>query len=218
VIPGNLLGLILFLTAVAPGYVFVRTSERFRARPGRSALIEAAEVLVIGAACTTIASLIAIGLAEWHDGLFVDIPAWAEQGNRYLRGEPYRLARSVGFVLIAASVTAFGLAHLANRGRTGDIVLGTTVWGGVFEPASHKGQRAWLAAHLHNGRIVEGYVKGYPTGASDVQALALQWPITVTETDGSRTLVPGVDRVIIDAGQIAMIGVRYEPDGGAPGN
>jgi hypothetical protein len=218
VIPGNLVGLILFLAAVAPGYVFVRTSERFRARPGRSALLEAAELLVIGAACTTIASLIAVGLAEWLGGGFLDIPAWAEQGNDYLRGEPYRLAWSVGFVLLVASAAAFGLAHLANRGRTGDIVLGVTVWSGAFEAAGHKGQRAWLTAHLHDGRIVEGYVKGYPTGASDVQALALQRPITVTETNGSRALVPGTNLVIIDAGQIAMIGVRYEPDGGVPGS
>lgn len=212
-IPGDLLGLILLLTAVAPGYVFIRTSERFHARPGRSAFLETAEVLVVGAACTTVAGLAAIALQEWwfHD-VFVDVRAWAEQGNSYLRDVPFRLARSVGLVLLIACGTAYGAARLANWGRRGDVVLGATVWRGAFGAASDEDKRAWLAVHLHDGTVIEGYVKGYPTGASDVQALALQRPIAITPSEGLRSLVPNVDGAVINADQIAMIGVRIEAD------
>lgn len=213
-IPGNLLGLLLFLVAVAPGYVFVRTSERFRPLPGRSALLEAAELLVIGATSTTIAGIIAVVVGQWTDSLFVDIPAWGEAGNSYLRSEPYRVARSIGFVLPVAGVLAYAAARIANRGSRGDVVPGATVWEGVFAPAGDKKRRGWVAAHLKDGSIVEGYLLTYPSGASDVQAIGLQAPIAFTRVGRSRALVSGVDRAIVEAESIAMIAVRIEEDEG----
>lgn len=209
-LPGDLVGLILLLAAVAPGYVFLRVAERYRPRPDRSALLETAEVLAIGAACTTVAALLIVGLEGAVHGVVVDVSTWSEQGNAYLRERPYTAARSIGFALVGACVVAYVSARIVNRGRPPGIVPGATVRAGVFEPTSRKGWRAWVAVHLKDGSVVEGYLLAYPTGGSDVQEIALRKPIGRTDPGQQRALVTGVDRVIISADEIAMIGVRIE--------
>lgn len=211
-LPGNLVGLVLLLSAVAPGYVYVRVAERYRSRPDRSALLETAEVFAIGAACTTVAALLLVGLEDRVQGVVLDVSTWASHGNAYLRSRPQPAARSIGFVLGGACVIAYVTARIVNRGRPAGIVPGITVRTGVFEPASRDGKRAWVAVHLKNGSIVEGYLLAYPTGGSDAQEIALQKPISLTATDQPRALIAGVDRVIVAADEITMIGVRMEDD------
>jgi hypothetical protein len=215
VLPGNLLGIVLLLAAVAPGYVYVRVAERYQSRPERSALVETVELVAIGAACTTVAALLAVGLEGLVDSIVIDISTWASKGNAYLRARPESVARSIGLVLGGACVIAYLSARVVNRGRPAGIVPGITVRAGVFQPASRPGKRAWVAVHLKNGSIVEGYLLAYPTGESDAQSIALQKPIGLTDTDQPRALVPGVDRVIITADEITMLGVRIEDDLGS---
>jgi hypothetical protein len=210
VLPGDLVGLILLLAAVAPGYVFVRVAEQYRPRPERSALLETAEVLAIGAACTTFAALLAVGLEYAMHGLVVDVSKWSSQGNAYLRERPFTVARSIGLALVGACAIAYLSALIVNRGRPAGIIPGVTVRAGVFEPAGRAGRRAWVAVHLKDGSVVEGYLLAYPTGGSDVQEIALQKPIGRTDPGQQRALVAGIDRVIIPADEIAMIGVRIE--------
>jgi hypothetical protein len=147
VLPGNLLALVLLLAAVAPGYVYVRVAERYQSRLDRSALVETVELVAIGAACTTVAVLLAVGLEGLVDGVVLDVSRWASQGNAYLRSRPESLARSIGLVLGGAGVVAYLSARIVNRGRPAGIVPGITVRAGVFEPASRPGKRAWVAVH-----------------------------------------------------------------------
>jgi Family of unknown function (DUF6338) len=210
VVPGNLFALVLFLAAVAPGYIFIRATERYRSVPERSTLLEAAELIVIGAASTTAASLVGLSLAFFWDSAFVDVERWADDGNGYLRDEPYRAAFSIGFVLVVGCVVAFAAALLANRGNPRDLVPGATVWRNVMKPASEEGKCGWVSAHLKDGSVVEGYLMSYPTGTSDIQALGLSEPIAYTSMSRPRAPVDGVERAIIATDEIRMIGVRIE--------
>lgn len=209
-LPGDVLGLIVILAAVAPGYVFVRAAERYRPRPDRSALLETTEVVAIGAACTTVAVIAVVAVGEVVDGIAVNLAQWSSEGAAYVRSRPYRTIRSAGLVLGGASGLAYLAARFIHRGRPPDIIPGVTVRAGVLEPAGRPDRRAWVAVHLRDGSVVEGYLLAHPTGGSDVQDLALQKPIARTVPNGPRTLVPGVDRVIVAADEIAMIGVRLE--------
>jgi hypothetical protein len=210
VIPGNWIGLLLLLAALAPGYVFTRVAERRFPRPARSQLLETAELLVIGAACTTVAALIFFGINEVVHGVVIDTATWTKVGNDYLGDHPHLLAQSIGLILIVACGIAAAVAWLANYGRPGDIAPGITVRAGVFEPAARRAKRGWVAVHLRNGSVVEGYLLAYPTGESGTHDIALQKPIGLTPPGQPRALVVGVDSVIIAGDEIAMIGLRVE--------
>nr|MDQ6947331.1 DUF6338 family protein [Actinomycetota bacterium] len=125
-IPGGVVGLLLFVVAVAPGYVYLRVAERFETRPDRSQLLEAAELVVIGAVVTTITALVAVILGAVWPGLFVDVSAWAKAGAPYLRNHPYTTAWSLGFVIFAGCGVAAGFALLAHHRRDAELVPGGT--------------------------------------------------------------------------------------------
>jgi hypothetical protein len=180
VIPGNWIGLLLLLAALAPGYVFTRVAERRFPRPERSQLWELAELLVIGAACTTIAGLVFVGINEVAHGVVIDASTWTRDGNAYLRSRPDLVARSIALVLLVACGVAAASAWVANYGRPSTAVFSNTVRGGTFEPARRKAKRGWVAVHLKNGDVVEGYLLAFPTGESDTQDIALQKPIGLT--------------------------------------
>lgn len=212
-LPANFVGLLLLLAALAPGYVYVRVAEQRRSRPDRSALLETAEFLVIGAASTTVAVLVLVALAERTDDLVIDLPRWAREGSTYLEVRPYAVARSVGAVLGGACGLAYLGARFIHRGQPPNLVPGVTVRAAVFEPAGRPGRRAWVAVHRKDGSVIEGYLLAYPTGGSDAQEIALQKPIGLTPSGDRRSLVAGVDCVLVAAEEITMVGVRIEDDG-----
>lgn len=210
-LPGDPAGLVLLLAALAPGYVYVRAAERYRSRPERSVLLELAEILVIGAACTTMSAVLVVVSATLFDGVVLDIPSWATEGTRYLKTRPYVLARTVGLVLTGACVVAYVSARIVHRKQPPTRLAGYTVKNGVFDGLGRDGKRAWLALHLRNGDVVEGYLFAYPTGASDEEEIALQRPIGLTAgPDRSRVLLSGLDHVIVPVAEIVLMGVRLE--------
>ena len=211
-LPSDLVGLILLFAGVAPGYVYVRVAERYRSRPDRSQLLELAEVVVIGGGCTTLAALALIGLGEWAHGLVIDTTIWTRRGNAYLHANPDLVPRSIALVLGLSFLFAYLLARLVVWGRPPGIAPGVSVKAGVFEPGSRRRKRAWVAVHLKNGNIVEGYLQAYPTGESGGEEIALQKPIGLTPAGAPRALIRGVDSVIIEGDEVAMIGVRVEDD------
>jgi Family of unknown function (DUF6338) len=212
VLPGDLIGVVILLAAVAPGYVYVRVAEHYRSRPERSALLETAEVVVIGAGCTTLAAGALVGIGQWVDGIVLDTSSWIRHGNAYLRSRPDLLLRSAALALVLAFLVAYVAARVVNRGRPRHIVPGIAVRSGVFEAARREGKRGWVAVHLKNGTIVEGYLQAYPTGDVEAPEIALQKPTGLTEPDSERSIVSGVDSVVIGGDEIALITVRVEDD------
>jgi Family of unknown function (DUF6338) len=176
VIPETVLGLLLFVGSIGPGFVWVQVAERRRPQQERTAILEAAELSFVGLACTGLSAMaVLVVVNEWR-GLGVDVDALATAGDTYLLTEPLR---GLGTVL-AILALSFGLAYGAARLRLpseAPILPGFSVWDQVFALAE-KGRRAYAALELRDGRRFAGYVHVWDVGTSEENRdLALQAPI-----------------------------------------
>lgn len=211
-IPSSLVGLILLVAAIAPGYFYVRIAERRQVRPVRSAFLEAAELVVIGTVATTLAVGVAALCNELRPGVLLDLGAWASQGAPYLRSHPFPALWTAWFILGLSSIGAGGVAALIHGGRENSLVPGGSVWRDVFQPGGAN-CAIFVSVHLEDRSVVEGYLLSYPVGLTDRLDIALQAPIYVIDPAGQRHQVPNVERTILCQEEVVRLGVRYEPVG-----
>ena len=177
--PKNLLGLLLLVAAFSPGYVYLRFAERWHTRPARSTLLEAVELVSIGAVVSTVVTLAvtAIGdLSGWLDTtqLFRD-PA------RYVADHPARCL----IALLVAAVAAYGLAAAAalatnavkNRQSTEreQVIPGVTVWQQMLRTGRPEERNSVvLNVELRDGRILTGLAYSWTAHDEENRELALQ--------------------------------------------
>lgn len=213
-IPQTLLGVVIFVVAVAPGYSYLRFAERRAPRPDRSRLMEAAELLGIGSALLAVASAATIGLGVRWPEVFVNLRAWAASGSQYLGDEPYRGLASVAAVLLIAHAAAYPLARLTHRGARASLHPAVSVWHQVLGEDIETTAK-FLALQLRSGRVVEGYLRAYSIDTPLVdREISLQAPIFVTH-DGQRQLIAATS-MIFRGEDIAEIGVVDDPDHAPP--
>jgi Family of unknown function (DUF6338) len=207
VIPASLVGLVLFAATLGPGLVFVLVVERRRLRAERSQLLEAAEVLSIGAVSSGLAALAVIAIADrtgWigKGGL--------DRGRHYLIDHPVRSLTA----LLAAFVLSCALALAAGRIVTwrlrSTLRPGRSVWYEVFSKRGDNMVR--VTAELRDGRRVMGFLKDYTIDMAfpAERQIALHEPIYVQRpTDLKPNRLP--DRVLIlQADELLYVGARFE--------
>jgi len=174
VIPDSLAGLLLFAASIGPGYVYIRVAERRRPRAERSQLLEAAELLVLGALITTVVAMLVVSVAQ-QVGL-VDVATVHREGLDYLLLHPVR-----GFATLGA---IFGLSYLggglvgwvAHLGEQASQQPGT-VWRDVFGQKKETND-AWATVELRDGRFLQGQVVSYTLDvSSEPRELALAAPL-----------------------------------------
>jgi hypothetical protein len=217
--PETLVGLVVFAAGAGPGYVFIRIAERWTPRQERSALLEAAELVVVGATATAIAVLFVLAIATctgWIDGnqLIADRFTYAIK-------EP---ARSLGALIVVLVISYGGAALIAYLLYTPHgvpkedrklIRPNDTVWYGVFSrdlPARHA---VWITVEMKDGRLVSGLLRAFPTGDEDRRELALAPPKgghieMVNSSTGMRSTLTS-DALILTESDIRNIHVRYTP-------
>jgi len=186
VIPATVTGLVVFLASVGPGYLYVRLVERWRPYRERTALREAAEIVVSGSLATllgvVVASLVAdaISLLDREDVL--------ADPARHLLFEPARVALFVTVVL----VVSYGLAFVMGRyspGR-GAEVFPDSGWYSAFERGLPQRHGIVATVELDNGRAVAGVVRAFtaePTPVDDRELILAAPPgqsMLVRDTTG----------------------------------
>lgn len=91
--PSTLFQFVLLVGVFAPGYLWVRATERRRSRPERSGLFEAAELAVVGVwACAAALAITAL-ISSLVPGVFAEPQPWASLGWAYARAH---LVESLG--------------------------------------------------------------------------------------------------------------------------
>jgi hypothetical protein len=183
VVPDTVLGLLLFVGAIGPGYVWVRVAEVRRPQQQRSAILEAAELAFVGLLCTGLAALVVLAVADGWDALGVDLESLAADGGEYLLTEP---VRGVGLVLailalgFLASLTAAWIHHT----EPATILPGYSVWDRLFR-VDDASVRVYAAVELRDRRRFSGYVYVWDVGTSEEdRELALQAPIMMQAPGG----------------------------------
>lgn len=199
-IPETLLGVLLLIGSIGPGYVWIRVSELRRPQQQRSTLVETAELAVVGFGCTAVAALVVLAVADRVERLRIDLPAAEADFGAYVATEPVRAIGTVIAVFGFAHLLALVGARLRHRGET-TLVPGYSVWDQVFELAD-RSVRVFAETELRDGRRFTGFVHTWDVGSTeDRRDLALYAPITVA--------APGRDPVDLDE-QFHFVTLREE--------
>lgn len=202
----NVLELLLLAAALGPGWVWVNVAERRVARPDRSGLLEAAELVVIGALCTTVAALVVLSAAQAVGA--IDVADVRSDGAAYLLAQPGRSLPVIATLLCASYALAWGAARL-TYGRHQPTQQPGTVWREVL--GARKGEAAAVATvELRDGRRIQGVVASYThTGPEQPRELALAAPMRVqSDADATPVDLPG-EVLILHGEDIMSINVTY---------
>jgi flagellar biogenesis protein FliO len=176
VIPGTLLGLVAFAASLGPGYFFVRVAEQREPRQERSPLLEATELIVVGAVTSSIAALLVLSVGDaagWFDTSFL-----AAQGWTYVLAHPGKALGGLLSILALSYVGAWASARVMYRGRPASFEA-TSMWYQVLKTATGP-NRAFATIELRDRRLVSGYVYAYTTLPADPgrAEIALHAPIS----------------------------------------
>jgi hypothetical protein len=208
VIPDTLLGLLLFAAGVGPGYVFVWATERYEARPSRSPLLEAAQLVIVGGLTSLVAALIVLSVSDWRGWIDTDQIA-AEPGD-YLITEP---GKSLG-VLLAILLLSYGsawlIAQLVNRGKEESILPGDPPWSVALSRDCPDDRAVGLTVELTDGRLVTGSLRSFSLGEEQAPSIQLVQPLFVSTPDGQEGRVP-YEFFVVGADEIRCIVGNYRP-------
>jgi hypothetical protein len=211
VIPTTALGLVVFLAALGPGYVYLRVVERRGVRPERSGLLEAVELAVVGAFASTVATLAVLSLADAANVINIHILSGDPQ--HYVEDHPLRLLWLIAVTLLTGYTLAWAGARLIHLRTEASIVPGGTAWGNVFRAElPHPYDVVRVTAELRDGRKLTGPLGGFTTDADDDRELCLAYPILVQLPDsGAETTKLEDDFVVVREADILAISGTYLP-------
>lgn len=207
-LPETTLGLLIFVSVLIPGFVWLHRTERRALRPQRSATLEIAEITIVGCGITFISTLAVIIIGQVFTPPFLKVTEWLSVTNSgyYLVQKFWNTITSVIFILLLSIIVAFFVPKIIYRKSPANIKPGNTVWYDVL--GKERGNRqAKLGISLANGTSIEGYLFSYPTDQNDDQ-IALRQPISYRIGNKLEGVIP-VDRVIIPKEQIVSIGVVF---------
>ncbi|MFI8360007.1 DUF6338 family protein [Streptomyces sp. NPDC085612] len=211
--PGSVVGAVLLLVALTPGYVYHQALRRYSARDTRTTTAEVVELFGVGALTTTTGLLLTLLLAELAPFLVplskivhapADFPArpwsWVATGL---------LALAVSFLL---SASAGVLAGRRSPRRVGaGLREGTpALWAFTDRAPEDPARKAFLAVELSDGRLVEGYVR-YVSSDPDPERrdLVLQRPIAWTGP-GATPRTPSQARfVFVPGALVSVVHISY---------
>lgn len=218
-IPSTILGLAFFAACLGPGYVFIRVAERREARPKRSDLLEAVEMVVVGSLTSLLcATIVLTAGARWN---LVDTRALAESPGTYLLTAPVSGLGSLGALGILSYGLAWGVARFLARGKEAAFRPGGNSWEQVFwEDRPSARHVAIVTVELRDGRKVVGRLRSFTAESGDNRELALGWPIAVQATTSSHLVQTADAFLTVRERDILYISGRYcLPDSeGSQGN
>jgi len=172
-LPGTLLGLVVFAAAAGPGYLYVRLSRAREPRYERTSLEEAAEFVVFGALSSGFAILLTLGLAE--DVGFLDGDAIRHDALAYTVAEPLRVLAALALVILISYGLVWIIAKALLRGGT-EISPGETGWYAAFHRMLPEQHGAYVTVELRDGRAIAGLVVGYTPDNDEPREILLSSP------------------------------------------
>jgi hypothetical protein len=211
VIPTTALGLVVFLAALGPGYVYLRVAERRGVRPERSGLLEAVELAVVGAFASTVATLAVFALADAAN--VVNIHTLGSDPQHYAEDHPLRLLWLVAVTLLTGYALAWTGARLVHLRNEPNIVPGGTAWGNAFRAElPHPYDVVRVTVELRDGRKLTGPLGGFTTDADADRELCLAAPIFVQLPEPGAQQIPlEEDFIVAREADILAISGKYFP-------
>jgi hypothetical protein len=184
----------------------VLIAERRNPRPARSALLEVAELVTVGASCSVVALLIGLTIAR-RTGR-VDLHALSKDGKEYALTHPTPVFILVIGVLAASYVLAALASIVIHRGLPATLRQ-HSVWHELLRQQATG--RPFATVELRDGRTVAGTVAYYTVEEAppDERELVLMRPIRARAGPNSGFVDVPDDRVVLRASDVASLSVQY---------
>lgn len=96
-VPTSVVGVLVFVASVGPGYVYVKILERWRPYTQRTALRESAQIVVAGSLATLVAVVVALIVGKTFN--FISTNSLARHPGRYVVNQP----GDAGLALLSSS-------------------------------------------------------------------------------------------------------------------
>jgi len=204
--PDSVLGLFLFLVGLGPGYLYVRFTERYRPRAERSEVMEVAELVLVGAACSALVSVILLPImnaTKW-----VSVSSLVTGPAAYVAEHPWNALTALLVVLTASYGVAYGAFRIRYRNRSEVFDPDSSVWVREITRMTKEGAEGISATvELEDGRVIKGFLSSYtPDIDGDANRdIALAAPISVKMPGASDEEIPDIERLILAAEQIRYL-------------
>ena len=220
--PTTVVGVIVFLAVLLPGFAWLWISERRGPMTTRSPSVAIAELAVVGTFAAAIAFTLVVLLGTALSWL-VDVRAVlrATDLSAFLADHMWQSLASCFLQILGGTGLAGGLAAIARKpGRT-TFHPGSTVLHQVMEEDRVTAQRekevidgqtvqAMVALTTRDGTVIEGYLRCFPADREE-SYLAIEAPIFMTRDDGigERVKQPA-DAVVVNLDHIVHAAVQYQ--------
>ena len=197
------------LTALLPGWIFLRLAERRAPRPERSGLAELVELAAVGFSTVACSVLVVAGLS-WTPipGLF-DVREWAHIRSGYLGQHIGSALLSTTFIVLISYALAVALFLIVYGFKSKRIHPESTVWYDALG-RTPDGNYAWVGVQRPDGSLVEGFLLSYSYADEEAGGIALQAPMRLT-TPGHEAGELALTRLVIPGNQIQAISVVHVP-------
>ena len=207
-IPDTTVGLVVFLAALGPGYVYIRIAEKRRPRPERSGLLEAVELIVIGAAASTVALLVTVWLADVVGA--INAHALASQLTPYFHRNTLAVVGLVLVVLVVAYSLAGTIAWLIYRRESVSIRPAGTSWYDAFwESRPARSDVVVVTVELRDQRRIIGVLRSFSTGLEDSRELGLCAPIGVQAGPRAKPTTTDDRFIVLREADVLAVSGRY---------
>lgn len=219
--PTSVLGAILFLSVLLPGFAWLWTSERRGPMTIRPPTVAIAELAVVGTlAAALVFALVALG--GTRVGWLFDVSAWlrAPDATVYFANHFWQALASFGVQIVGGTAVAAGAATMARKRGNTVFDPGTTVLHQVMETDRVSSERekevdarqsapAVVALTMTDGTVVQGYLRCFPADRTE-SFLAVESPIFMSRQDGAggRVKQPA-DAVVVNLHEVLHIAVQY---------
>lgn len=212
-IPGTLLGLAVLAACIVPGFVFISVAERRRTQIPRSSLVEATELLGIGAITSLVSVALVAGLAR---GIHLyDAKELADRPRLYALESPFRVLAPCAFVFLLSCAIAWIAARCLLRREARVFDPGGAVWTQLLHTKRPSDKVVLAQVEMRDGTYVTGYVTSFSMGDGPDRELAINGPISVQRPGETTPTNVLADFVLFREGDIVRVLGGYHDS--APG-
>jgi hypothetical protein len=210
VIPETLVGIVAFVAAAGPGYLYVQLAERYGPRRDRSNLEEAAELLVVGAIATGTAFLVSVAIVG------IDAGAVDRDAGLYALNNPWPVL-GVFALTIAFSYGAvwFVTAKVIHRGKAREIQPGGTLWYAAFKQLVPEDHGTVVTIETRSGSAYTGLLGSATADDHTTREILLiqpeNRPIYARAAPDAEVVALSDTFVILRAEDISLIAGSYRP-------
>lgn len=203
---------LLIVTALVPGFIFLKAAESQRApTDSRAGLEELIQTVGAGLA-TVLPPLLTISIVRPR---VLVVAADIARGRSDLTVDR---VRGGGLILLVVLAAAIGLAFIYAWiwAQVSDPKSAPSAWYSAISspPPAMKKPAPYATVEMTDGSTLSGPVHAFDSGTSaDGRDFVLRWPIYRREGPGSERRRLRAQRMVIPSGQIVSIGVRYRDRG-----